>query len=162
MIDVPKQIYKSIEAKRHRYVKIQNRNSKIGKPYAVRALIVQNGEILFIQHNNPALFDRWTFPGGRLDPNETDALAALHREMQEELSVEVDVLGKLGCYYSRAGQDYTIFAARPLGPIGPLQPDEIREIVWLTPAEIYQWHSEEKLQFGFEMAAVSAYLRKFG
>ena len=136
--------------------------SKIDKPYAVRALLVRNGQILLIQHNNPALIDQWTFPGGRLDPGETEALAALHREMQEELSVAVEVLGKLGRYYSRAGRDYTIFAARPLGSIGPLQPEEIRQVAWLTPAEIYEWHCREKLQFGFEMAAVSAYLRRFG
>jgi 8-oxo-dGTP diphosphatase len=124
-------------------------------------LLVQDGEILLIQHNNPALVDQWTFPGGRLDPDETEALAALHREMREELSVEVEVLGQVGRYYSRAGRDYTIFAARPVGSIGPLQPDEIREVAWLTPAEIYEWHCREKLQFGFEMAAVSAYLRRF-
>ena len=82
--------------------------------------------------------------------------------MAEELSVEVEVLGKLGVYYSRAGLDYTIFAARPLGTIGPLQPEEIREITWLTPAEIYQWHTKDKLQFGFEMKAVSTYLKLFG
>jgi hypothetical protein len=81
--------------------------------------------------------------------------------MAEELSLEIEVLGQLGVYYSRSGFDYTIFAARPLGPIGPLQPEEIREIVWLTPAEIYEWHTKDKLQFGFEMAAISAYLKQF-
>lgn len=107
------------------------------------------------------MFDKWTFPGGRLDPGESDPLAALHREIDEELSVEIEVLGKLGCYYSRSGFDYTIFAARPLGPIGPLQTEEIRETTWLTPAEAYEWHRRGKLQFGFEMRAISAYLRKF-
>jgi 8-oxo-dGTP pyrophosphatase MutT (NUDIX family) len=129
----------------------------------VRALLVQGLEILLIHHvfDNPMLFDKWTFPGGRLDPHETDPLLALHREMAEELSLEIEVLGQLGVYYSRSGFDYTIFAARPLGPIGPLQPEEIREIVWLTPAEIYEWHTKDKLQFGFEMAAISAYLKQF-
>ena len=129
----------------------------------MRALLVRDIEILLIHHafEDPAMFDKWTFPGGRLDPHETDPLEALHREMAEELSVEVEVLGKLGVYYSRAGLDYTIFAVRPLGAIGPLQPEEIREIVWLTPAEIYKWHTKDKLQFGFEMEAVSAYLKLF-
>ena len=81
--------------------------------------------------------------------------------MEEELSIEVEVLGELGVFYSRAGLDYTIFAARPLGAIGPLQPNEIREITWLTPAEIYEWYTKDKLQFGFEMAVVSAYLKQF-
>lgn len=140
-----------------------NPKSKIEKPYAVRALLVQNGQILLIHHvfRDPAFFDKWTFPGGRLDPDETDPVAALHREMREELSLEIEVLGSLGIFYSRSGFDYTIFAARPLGPIGPLQPNEIRAITWLTPAEVYQWYTQEKLQFGFEMQAVSVYLKKF-
>jgi hypothetical protein len=81
--------------------------------------------------------------------------------MREELSVEIEILGKIGCFYSRAGRDYTIFAARPLSTIGPLQADEIRETIWLTPAEVYEWNRKEKLQFGFEMKAVSVYLKKF-
>ena len=110
---------------------------------------------------NPALFGKWTFPGGRLDPDEFDPLETLHREMQEELSVDVDVIGRVGTFYSRSGFDYTIFAAHPLGSIGPLQPDEIREVIWLTPAEVYEWHTKEKMQFGFEMQAVSTYLKRF-
>ena len=133
------------------------------KPYAVRALLVLGGRILFIHHvfNNPALFNKWTFPGGRLDPHETDPLTTLHREMQEELSLGIEVLGQVGVFYSRSAWDYTIYAARPLGPIGPLKTDEIREITWLTPAEVYEWHSHEKFQFGFELDSVLAYLKKF-
>ncbi len=134
------------------------------KPYAVRALIVDKGKILFIHHafENPALFGIWTFPGGRLDPHETDPLVALHREMQEELSLTIEVLGQVGCFYNRRGLDYTIFWARPLSPIGPIDPIEIRELTWLTPAEAYKWHKKEKFLFGFEMEAISAYLKKFG
>lgn len=141
----------------------QNNNQQPDKPYAVRALMVREGEILLIHHRfqDPAMFDKWTFPGGRLDPEETDPLAALHREIQEELSVEIEILGEVGVFYSRSGMDYAIFAARPLGSVGPLQADEIRESVWLTPAEIYELHTADKLQFGFEMEAVSAYLKQF-
>lgn len=142
---------------------VQRAGEAILRPYAVRALLIEEEKILLIRHafRNPALFDKWTFPGGRLDPEETDALTALHREIQEELSVEIEVVGKVGVFYSRSGLDYTIFAARPLGMIGPLQFDEIREAIWLTPAEVYEWHTKEKLQFGFEMQAVSAYLKQF-
>ena len=135
----------------------------VKKPYAVRALLVKGREILLIHHAfvDPAMFDKWTFPGGRLDPEETNPLDALHREMAEELSIEIEVLGQVGVYYSRSGRDYTVFAAQPLCPIGPLQPDEIREVTWLTPAEIYEWHAKGKLQFGFEMDVVSAYLKHF-
>ena len=137
--------------------------SKVDKPYAVRAMLIKNERILLIHHNfkNPTFFGKWTFPGGRLDPHETDPLEALHREMQEELSVEIEVIGEVGRFYSRTGSDYLIFAGCPLGPIGPLQPDEIRDTTWLTPAELYEWHAKEKMQFGFEMDAVSMYLKKY-
>ncbi len=134
----------------------------IEKPYAVRALVVDKQQILLINHvfKDRAMFGKWTFPGGRLDPDERDPLVALHRELLEELSVEVEILGCLGVFYSRSGLDYTIFVAQPLGPIGPLKSDEIRAVAWLTPAEVYEWYTQEKLQFGFEMKVVSAYLKQ--
>jgi 8-oxo-dGTP pyrophosphatase MutT (NUDIX family) len=133
------------------------------KPYAVRAMLINNERILLIHHafRDRSLFGKWTFPGGRLDPHEDDPLDTLRREMQEELSVEVEIIGEVGTYYSRSGADYIIYAARPLGDIGPVQKDEIRDVAWLTPAELYEWHMKEKLQFGFEMEAVSAYLKKY-
>ena len=139
-------------------------NHKSGKtPYAVRALLIKDGKILFIHHKfrNRAMFNKWTFPGGRLDEDEADPLEALHRELREELSVDVEIIGKIGVYYSRARLDYTIYGVRPLGPIGPIKTDEIRDFTWLTPAEVYEWHSKERLQFGFEMKAVSAFLKTY-
>jgi 8-oxo-dGTP pyrophosphatase MutT (NUDIX family) len=126
-------------------------------------LLVKDQEILFIHHafRNPAYFGLWTFPGGRLDPEETDPVEALHREMQEELAVDIEVLGELGLFYSRAGRDYMLFVARPLSPIEELNEAEIRDMTWLTPAEVYEFYRREKLQLGFEMEAVSAYLKKF-
>lgn len=142
---------------------IEAKDSLPKKPYAVRALLVQESEILMIHHNfqDPKMFNKWTFPGGRLDPGENDPLQALHREMDEELSLEIEVVGQVGVYYSRSGWDYTIFLARPLCPIGPLQPDEIRDVTWLTPAEIYEWHTKDRMLFGFEMNVVSDYLKQF-
>lgn len=135
----------------------------VKRPHAARALLIKDRQILFIHHvfNSPARCDKWTFPGGRLDPGETDPLAALHREIREELSIDIEVLGKLGLFYSRSRLAYVIFAGRPLSAIGPLQSAEIRQAIWLTPAEVYEWHIKEKLQFGFEMKAVLACLRKF-
>jgi 8-oxo-dGTP pyrophosphatase MutT (NUDIX family) len=133
------------------------------KPYAVRALLIQEGKILFIHHKfrDKAMFNKWTFPGGRLDEDEADPIAALHREMREELSLDIEVFGKIGVFYSRAKLDYTIYGARPLGPIGPVKGDEIHDFIWLTPAEVYEWHTKERLQFGFEMDVVSSFLRSF-
>lgn len=133
------------------------------KPYAVRALLVKGQKVLLIHHTtrNPAYFNKWTFPGGRLEPGETDPLTALRREIQEELSVDIEVVGRLGRFYSRNGSDYVIFVARPLGTIGPIQKEEVREVAWLTPAGVYEFYRRERLRFGFEMKVISAYLKKF-
>ncbi len=138
--------------------------AKIKKPYAARAIIIRGEHILFIHHKfrNPSMIGKWTFPGGRLDPHETDPLVALHREIDEELSTAIEIIGDLGCFYNRSGLEYWVFVARPLGPIGPLNKDEVREIAWLMPADVYQLYAKDKLQFGFEMDAVLTYLKKFG
>lgn len=134
------------------------------RPYAARAFIVQDEEILFIHHNfkNPSIAGKWTLPGGRLDPHETHALEALHRELQEELSVEIEVIEELGNFYNRSGLEYRVFVARKIGEIGPLKKDEVREVAWLMPADVYELHAKDKLQFGFEMDVVLTYLKKFG
>ncbi|MDM8520375.1 NUDIX hydrolase [Anaerolineales bacterium HSG6] len=141
-------------------------NGKISqrRPYAARAFIVQDGHILFIHHmlKNPALNGKWTLPGGRLNPHENHALEALHREMQEELSLEIEVIDELGCFYSRSGLEYKIFVARKKGEIGPLNKNEVSEFAWLMPADVYEYHAKNKLQFGFEMDVVLEYLKRFG
>jgi len=133
------------------------------RPYAARAFIVQDGHILFIHHmfKNPALNGKWTLPGGRLDPHETHPVEALHRELQEELSVEIEIIEELGCFYTRSGLEYCVFVARKKGEIGPLKQDEVREFAWLMPADVYELHTKDKLQFGFEMDVVLAYLKKY-
>jgi len=61
---------------------------------AVGAL-VRNGRVLVV-HRRPGLKhapDRWSFPGGHLDPGET-AAEALTRELREELGVDAAVSGE--------------------------------------------------------------------
>jgi len=48
--------------------------------------------LLAARRSRPAaLAGRWEFPGGKLDDADPSPLAALHRELREELGVEVEV-----------------------------------------------------------------------
>jgi 8-oxo-dGTP diphosphatase len=78
----------------------------------VGAAIVDGDRVLAAQRSEPpALAGLWEFPGGKVDPGETDE-AALVRECREELGVDV-MLG------ARIGRDW------PIGEYGILR-------VWLA------------------------------
>jgi len=53
----------------------------------VRALIIQNDEILLVQHHGS---DFWSLPGGKVEGNE-DLKTCLIREMKEELSADAEI-----------------------------------------------------------------------
>lgn len=59
------------------------------------ALIVQDNKLLITQNNgnsdHPFL---WEFPGGKIKNNET-AEHCIHREIKEELELEIEILGKI-------------------------------------------------------------------
>jgi 8-oxo-dGTP diphosphatase len=59
-----------------------------GDPPGCRVLVTQRAE-------PPHLAGYWEFPGGKVEPGETDAQAAI-RELREELSVEIEPGASLG------------------------------------------------------------------
>src|SRR3954470_24115043 len=62
----------------------------------VGAAIIAGGRLLAAQRASPPeLAGGWEFPGGKVEPGETDE-QALVRELREELGVEVVVGGRLG------------------------------------------------------------------
>ncbi len=78
----------------------------------VGAAIVDGGRVLAAQRSEPpSLAGFWEFPGGKVDPGETDE-AALIRECREELAIDI-MLG------ARIGRDW------PIGEHGILR-------VWLA------------------------------
>lgn len=58
-------------------------------------IIVRSGHILVTRRPEGGTFaGRWEFPGGKLLPDES-ATECLHRELAEELGVEVTIVGRL-------------------------------------------------------------------
>ena len=69
----------------------------------VAAVIVMAGRVLACERSAPPeVAGRWEFPGGKVEPGETEE-QALARECAEELGVRVEVGGRVGRDVSLAG-----------------------------------------------------------
>lgn len=81
----------------------------------------------------------WEFPGGRVEPGESDAVA-LARELLERLAVEVDV-GQLISFvshpYARYTVDLYLYECR-LGTLA-LERRGVRDFRWVTSDEFEQY-----------------------
>jgi 8-oxo-dGTP diphosphatase len=73
----------------------------------VAAVIAQDGRYLVTQRRPTAVLPLlWEFPGGRVDPNETD-LDALRREVKHRVGVEISP-GALISSVAHAYEHYTV------------------------------------------------------
>jgi 8-oxo-dGTP diphosphatase len=105
----------------------------------VGAIVVDaEGRLLVIERGHPPAEGRWSLPGGRVEPGESDA-AAVVRELAEETGLVVET-GPLVGSVRRPGPGGTVYdihdyAATYLG--GELRPgDDARAARWVTPAEL--------------------------
>jgi 8-oxo-dGTP diphosphatase len=73
----------------------------------VAAVVERDGRYLITQRRpNAVLPLLWEFPGGRVEPGESDA-EALRREMGERLAIDVEV-GELISYVTHPYEHYTV------------------------------------------------------
>jgi 8-oxo-dGTP diphosphatase len=110
----------------------------------VAAAIVRAGRVLgACRSAPPELSGWWEFPGGKVEPAESDR-AALVRECREELGVDITVGALLGTAPLSAGWELRLYQAELLsgspralqdhGELRWLGPDELDSVPWL-PAD---------------------------
>lgn len=102
----------------------------------VAAVVERDGRYLITQRRpNAVLPLLWEFPGGKVEPGENDA-AALRREMQERLGIDVAV-GDLISYVTHPYEHYTVdlFLYECRTEAGELSCKNVHEFRWVTSVE---------------------------
>ena len=99
----------------------------------VAAIILRDGLILVAQRQSGVHAGKWEFPGGKVEPDETPAVA-LVREIDEEFGVEIAV-GELFAEveFSVAGRGYLLLAYLARHKSGAYRPVVHSRIDWLVP-----------------------------
>jgi len=103
----------------------------------VGAMIEQDGRYLITQRSPKATLPLlWEFPGGRVEPGETDQ-AALARELREEMGITVAV-GERSVHVEHAYEgydiDFCVYRCRLLS--GPIQHLRVHAHEWVRPEEL--------------------------
>ncbi len=105
--------------------------------HVVGAAIFHQGRCLVaLRSARMSLPLKWEFPGGKIEPGESPE-AALRREVQEELGLEIEVQGFLGLGQSvHNGQsiELSVYRARFLS--GDLELAEHAEARWFAASEL--------------------------
>jgi 8-oxo-dGTP diphosphatase len=101
----------------------------------VGAAIVRHGRVLAARRTAPAsAAGRWEFPGGKVEPGETDA-ESLVREVEEELGVRITVDRWLPGE-ERIGETYVLRVALASMDDGEPTPTEHDAVRWLAGDEL--------------------------
>ncbi|MFB9413438.1 MULTISPECIES: (deoxy)nucleoside triphosphate pyrophosphohydrolase [Dactylosporangium] len=104
----------------------------------VGAAIIADGRVLACERAlPPEMAGKWEFPGGKVDPGETE-VQALIRECQEELGVNVAVGARVGDDISMLNGTAVlkVYVATLLNGDQPL-PLEHSDLRWLGSKELY-------------------------
>lgn len=104
----------------------------------VGAVVVDDDELLLVRRGNAPAAGMWSVPGGRVEPGETLAEAAL-RELEEETGVE-GVCGPLLGWVERIdGEHHHVildFTVTVLDRQEPVAGDDALEAAWVPLGEV--------------------------
>ncbi len=116
---------------------------KDGKPLiqvAAGVLTRPGGEVLFAQRPPGKIAaGYWEFPGGKIEPGET-ALAALVRELDEELGVQVQQARPLIRFrHEYSNRSVVLDTWQVDGFSGQVQSREAQAFAWVRPQQLADW-----------------------
>jgi 8-oxo-dGTP diphosphatase len=106
----------------------------------VCALIVESGRLLIMQHGPASMHPgMWEFPGGKVDPGENPE-EALHREIREELNIEVAIHASLSVSeYSYPGKSIRLIPFLCSWESGIFRLNEHAHFRWIELNELNNW-----------------------
>ena len=108
----------------------------------VAAVVENDGRYLITQRRASAVLPlMWEFPGGRVEPGETDQ-TALERELLHRLGVQIDV-GKLISFVSHPYEHYVVdlflYECRLASAESTLEPRAVSAFKWVASSEFDQY-----------------------
>ncbi len=106
----------------------------------VAGLIVGGERVLISQRRaDQSLPLQWEFPGGKVEPGEAP-VAALARELREELGIEVDV-GRVWDVLFHAYPDFDLVMLVYVCRVREGEPRavEVAQVAWVSPGELPRW-----------------------
>jgi len=117
----------------------------------VGAMIEREGKYLITQRKPTATLPLlWEFPGGRVEPGETDA-QALARELKEEMDITVEVNEQI-MHVQHSDPDYDIdfrvYRCRMTG--GEIKHLRVHDHRWVAPADLDDYEFPPADQKTFE------------
>ncbi len=106
----------------------------------VAGLIVGAGRVLISQRRaDQSLPLQWEFPGGKVEPGEAP-VAAVARELREELGVEVDV-GRVWDVLFHPSPEFDLVMLVYVCRVRAGEPRaiEVAQVAWVQPGELPEW-----------------------
>jgi len=116
----------------------------------VGAMIEQGGKYLITQRKPTATLPLlWEFPGGRVEPGESDA-EALARELKEEMQIEVEVGEQaMHVHHSYSGYDIDFRVYRCTLKRGEICHIKVHDHRWVAPTDLddYEFPAADQKTF---------------
>ncbi len=106
----------------------------------IASLIQKDNKVLIAQRaKKDALYEKWEFPGGKMEQGETDH-ECLKRELREELGIEVEV-GDYFCtsYFEHKGTPMAMVVYYVPKYSGEIQLLDHKQVKWVTVDELDQY-----------------------